>query len=75
MSDRCFVLVTAVHPGVVDVDVRGIVSVKDRADHVVVVVDLRVDELCVGIILSEAFKLGLECLEVIVAARDLNADV
>ena len=66
------VLIPPIHPGVIHVDIRGIISFQDRTDHVVIVVDLRERQFHIRIILIETVKFGFKGLKVVVVAGDID---
>ena len=56
MIDTGLILLAAIHPGVIYIDVRSIVSVKDGADHVVIIINLRKHEYHIRIVLIKPVK-------------------
>ena len=68
MFYRGLILIAVIHPGVIDVDVGGVVAVQHLADHIVVIVDLGVLQFDIWIILMETLELGFQRLEVVVTA-------
>ena len=72
MIDTGLILFTAIHPGVIDVDVGGIVSVQDHADHVIVVIHLCKHQFHIRIIAVELVKFSFQRLKVIVTAGNCD---
>ena len=56
------------HPGIGEEDVRFVISLQRRAQHVVIIIQLHIAELHVRIYLVESVKFRLQRLEVIVAS-------
>ena len=73
MVDGSLILLPTVHPGVIDVDVGGVVPVQDHSNHVVIVVNLCKYQFHMGIVFVKTVKFSFQSLEIVVATG--NADM